>query len=122
QLSGGQELTLLPIRLQPQTTMPQPATLNGRVLLYDGTPASGAALALDSADLDAGERVSTAGADGLFSFTNVTPDVYSLTASKPGYLSATATHFLVSGGTYQVADLYLGQIVMGTGGGQGGGG
>jgi hypothetical protein len=116
-LSNGQALTLDPLTLDPQATPPAAATVDGRVLLSDGTAASGAVLNLRSSTE---QRTASAGSDGVFAFNAVPAGLYTLVAHRDGAIDAQFLNLLVVGATLHLPDLVLGPISSGTGGGGGG--
>lgn len=119
-LSSGQSLTLRSVRMEVATSMPSPGVVNGKVRLFDGSFAAGAAVTLANDDSTAS---TVTGADGAFTFSNVAVGLYSLTARREGSADARLFNVLVNGGTTALPDMVLGAgTTTGAGGGSGSGG
>lgn len=78
----------------PCTTTPTTGTVTGTVT-SDGSPISGATVALDG-------RTTTTDGSGMFTFTDVTPGTYSVTVTLTGFQCGPQTTMLAAGGTVTV--------------------
>ncbi|MCA1595548.1 MAG: carboxypeptidase regulatory-like domain-containing protein, partial [Chloroflexi bacterium] len=79
--------------------VPAKGGISGKVLDPSGAPVSGAVVTATPKNLKTGLVSTTTGADGAFSFTNISPDTYTLVATKaPFSPSASQTVVLAPGG------------------------
>ncbi|HEY6412123.1 MAG TPA: carboxypeptidase-like regulatory domain-containing protein [Edaphobacter sp.] len=101
--------TQLPSAPIPQSTL---GSINGTVTDPDGAILAGATIILSRDSQPASEapqqdRQTTSGADGRFSFPNLTPGPYKLTTSAPRFSSLQTPILLHPGENYEASDISL---------------
>ncbi len=93
----------------PSAPLPQPATgsISGTITDPDGAIVSGAQITLSSEIQRTDEPVTTSGADGRFSFSNITPGPFRLTITAPGFSPLQTPGTLHPGEAYEASDISL---------------
>jgi hypothetical protein len=89
-----------------QSVQQLPGDVTGTVLDQTGAVVAGVRVTL-TVDGESSSREALSNSDGQFSFTNVPPGIFQLTASLPGFKTQKASGILTPGGVYIVPPIAL---------------